>query len=91
LDIAGGPLYNARVPEPFATPIHATTRTCAVCEMIYRRTEKPVPRAAQAAGCRIANGLGMLLHQGAKALELWTGREAPIDVMREALRWNIYG
>jgi shikimate dehydrogenase len=48
-------------------------------------------KAARAAGCRVANGLGMLLHQGTKALELWTGRDAPIDVMREALRRNVYG
>jgi shikimate 5-dehydrogenase len=33
----------------------------------------------------------MLLHQGARALELWTGQNPPIEVMREALRRNVYG
>jgi len=33
----------------------------------------------------------MLLYQGAAALELWAGRNAPIEVMREALRRNVYG
>jgi shikimate 5-dehydrogenase len=32
----------------------------------------------------------MLLHQGARALELWAGRPAPVQVMREALEENIY-
>jgi len=43
------------------------------------------------AGCRVANGLGMLLYQGAKALELWSGRNPPMEVMREALRKSVYG
>ena len=47
--------------------------------------------AAKKAGCRTANGLGMLLHQGAKAFEIWTGKPAPLDVMRRALKENVYG
>ncbi len=63
----------------------------AVYDMVYRPAETPLLAAAQAAGCRTANGLGMLLHQGAKALEIWTGQPAPRDVMRRALEQNIYG
>jgi shikimate dehydrogenase len=48
-------------------------------------------KAAKAAGCRASNGLGMLLHQGAKAFEIWTGQPAPLDVMRRALEQSIYG
>jgi len=59
--------------------------------MIYRPAETPLLRAARAAGCQTANGLGMLLHQGAKAFEIWTGRAAPLEVMRRALVENIYG
>lgn len=62
-----------------------------VYDMIYRPAETPLLRAARAAGCKPANGLGMLLYQGAKALEIWTGRPAPLDVMRQALEKNIYG
>ena len=40
--------------------------------------------AARAAGCNTAGGLGMLVHQGALAFELWTGRRAPLGVMRAA-------
>ena len=45
----------------------------------------------RSAGCRAANGAGMLLHQGTRALELWTGRPAPVNVMRAALEKNLYG
>ena len=44
-----------------------------------------------AAGCRTANGLGMLLYQGVAALELWTGAKPPIDIMRAALKREVYG
>ena len=63
----------------------------AVYDMIYRPAETLLLKAAKAAGCRTANGLGMLLHQGARALELWTGRTAPLQVMRDALVKNVYG
>jgi shikimate dehydrogenase len=62
-----------------------------VYDMIYRPAETPLMQAARIAGCQTANGLGMLLYQGAKALEIWTGATAPIDVMRRALEANIYG
>jgi shikimate dehydrogenase len=69
----------------------ALRQSHAAYDMIYRPAETPLLKAAKAAGCRTANGLGMLLYQGAKALELWTGQQAPIAVMRRALETNIYG
>ena len=41
--------------------------------------------AARARGLKAAAGTAMLLHQGARALELWTGKTAPVEVMRKAL------
>ena len=66
-------------------------QTRAVYDMIYRPAETRLLVAAKAAGCKTANGLGMLLYQGAKAFEIWTGRTAPLEVMRRALEQNIYG
>jgi shikimate dehydrogenase len=66
-------------------------QTRAVYDMIYRPAETKLLAAAKAAGCKTANGLGMLLHQGAKAFEIWTGQTAPRDVMRRALEQNVYG
>ena len=63
----------------------------AVYDMIYRPAETPLLRAAREEGCRAVNGLGMLLHQGVKALEIWSGKTAPVTVMRRALEENVYG
>ncbi len=78
----GSPLDEAMFP---------LNRAQAVYDMIYRPAETPLLRAARAAGCKTANGLGMLLYQGAKALEIWTDRPAPIALMRAALLNNVYG
>jgi shikimate dehydrogenase len=42
--------------------------------------------AARAAGCRVIDGLEVLVRQGAASFERWTGVEAPLDVMRAAIR-----
>ncbi len=60
-------------------------------DMVYRPSQTPFLQAAQAAGCRVANGLGMLLYQGAAALELWSGRPAPVEAMKTALIQEVYG
>lgn len=56
-----------------------------VLDTIYTAARTPLMLAADAAGARSANGLPMLLHQGALSFEIWFGREAPIEVMRAAL------
>jgi len=65
-------------------------RAAAVFDMIYRPAETPLLKRAKAAGCRVANGLGMLLYQGAKALEIWSGQPAPLREMRAALEKAVY-
>jgi shikimate dehydrogenase len=78
-------------PLPFEEREFSLRRTGAVYDMIYRPAETKLLNVAKAAGCRTANGLGMLLYQGAKALEIWTGQVAPVDAMRHALVKNVYG
>jgi shikimate dehydrogenase len=78
-------------PLPVSTSEYALTQARAAYDMIYRPAETAFLRAAREAGCKVANGLGMLLYQGAKALELWTGQPAPVNVMRHALEKNVYG
>lgn len=56
-----------------------------VYDMVYRPTRLLHEAAARGAVTR--NGLGMLLHQGALAFTRWTGRPAPLSVMRAALDW----
>ena len=66
-------------------------QACKVYDMIYRPAGTPLLSAAKLAGCTTANGIGMLVHQGAKAFELWTGLAAPVSVMRDAVERSVYG
>jgi shikimate dehydrogenase len=77
--------------SPLDETLFSLKQTHAVYDMIYRPAETKLLAAAKAAGCKTANGLGMLLWQGARAFIIWTGKPAPVDVMRRALEQNIYG
>ena len=57
----------------------------AVMDIVYAPSETRLLREAGQAGCRTVNGAYMLLYQGVAQFELWTGRKAPVDVMREIL------
>ncbi len=54
-----------------------------VLDLIYAKTR--LLRDAEAAGCTVADGEQMLLHQGAAAFTLWTGLPAPVELMQRAL------
>ena len=53
-----------------------------VYDMVYNPAKTPLLAQAEREGARPVGGLSMLIHQGAAAFELWTGKPAPIDVMR---------
>ncbi|MHB8330435.1 MAG: hypothetical protein ACYDD6_12575, partial [Acidimicrobiales bacterium] len=57
-----------------------------VVDLVYHPRVTPLMRAAEAAGARAFNGLGMLVHQAALAVENWTGRPAPVEAMWSAAR-----
>jgi len=67
------------------------TKKIFVMDLIYNPAMTPFLKSAKRKGHRTLNGLGMLLYQGARALELWTGRKAPVDVMRRALLQALEG
>lgn len=56
-----------------------------VCDVIPNPPDTGFLQAAAAHGARTVNGLGMLVHQAGMAFEMWTGQDAPLEVMREAL------
>ena len=57
-----------------------------VYDLVYSPAgQTPLLTLAASRGARVLGGLGMLVHQGARAFELWTGVRAPIEVMRAAL------
>jgi len=67
-------------------PSHVFHEGLCVYDTIYRPAETPLLKAARRAGARGANGLSMLLHQGALSFEIWTGQSAPLDLMRQSLQ-----
>lgn len=66
-------------------PIESLPSEAAVVDMVYQPLRTAVLERAEARGLVTVDGLGMLLHQGAIAFEMWTGFEPPLDVMRAAL------
>ncbi|MHB1016211.1 MAG: shikimate dehydrogenase, partial [Desulfurivibrionaceae bacterium] len=56
-----------------------------VMDIVYAPLATRLLQAAGQAGCQTINGLAMLLYQGAAQFELWTGRPAPVEVMRQSL------
>lgn len=73
-------LHATTFPELAAA---ATRRGCVFIDLLYGDT--PFLQLARRAGRRACDGAEMLLHQGARAFTLWTGRRPPLSVMREVL------
>lgn len=75
-------------PDEHATPVPAALfhPGQAAFDLVYVPERTPFLIAAEAAGARTIGGLAMLIHQGAAAFRLWTGQEAPLDVMFDAAR-----
>ena len=71
--------------DPSPIPARLLAPHLMVYDTVYREGRTPFVSAAIEAGARAANGLAMLLYQGALAFEVWFEREAPIQAMREAL------
>ena len=61
-------------------------RPACVYDMVYRPPQTALLRQAQTLGVRHANGLSMLVHQGACSLELWTQAAVPVPIMQAAAR-----
>lgn len=68
-------------PALYPIDLHELHAGQLVMDLVYRPARTPLLEAAAAQGATVANGLGMLVHQAALAVEQWTGREVPVDVM----------
>lgn len=82
--IAQATLIVNATPAGTLPPATTFPRDAVVFDLVYRHTD--LLRAAERAGARTLNGLGMLVHQGALAFTLWTGHAAPLEVMFRAVR-----
>jgi len=56
----------------------------AVMDIVYNPVETKLAKDAKAAGAKVVSGVEMLIYQGAASFEIWTGKSAPIEVMRRA-------
>jgi shikimate dehydrogenase len=56
-----------------------------VADLVYGREPTALARWAESRGARVVDGLEVLVRQGALSFERWTGRPAPVDMMRRAL------
>jgi shikimate dehydrogenase len=66
-------------------PFDVLRRDSTVVDLVYKPRETAVLARAKGLGVRTVDGLGMLLHQGALAFELWTHLHAPLPVMLSVL------
>jgi shikimate dehydrogenase len=73
------------------TDVSNLHRDLLVFDLIYNPEKTRLIREAEAAGARTVGGLAMLVYQGAEALRLWTGKEAPEALMLEAARAALGG
>ncbi len=76
-------------PAPFA--VSALKEKAVVYDLVYNIPKTTLAQECEARGISAHNGLSMLLYQGVLAFEIWTLTEAPVDVMRAALKRAVYG
>ncbi len=65
-------------------PVDLIRSTTLVFDLTYRPAETALLKAARERGARVLGGLPMLVYQGAASFKIWTGQDAPLDIMLEA-------
>lgn len=75
--------------DPTPLPVEALHKKMIVYDMIYRSGGTKLVREARKRGIPAAGGLSMLVYQGARALEIWTGKPVPVATMFKALQQQI--
>jgi len=88
---AGALVINAtsaglKPTDPLPIDLAALPRPAGVYDMIYNPPETPLLAQARALGIPAANGLSMLVHQGVRALEIWSEAAVPVEAMRTAVK-----
>ncbi len=69
------------------TPVNLDTRHkgVVIVDLVYNPIKTLLLQRAEKIGCKIINGVSILIYQGAESFKLWTGKEPPIDVMKNAV------
>lgn len=80
--------------DPLGDPLPEAVclrRGTVVVDLVYRPRRTALLRRAADAGCRVVEGVEMLIEQGAQSFERWTGHPAPVAVMRAAAHRALAG
>jgi shikimate dehydrogenase len=74
-------------PKPDESPVAAKAlrSNLAVMDIVYNPVETKLAKDAKAVGAQVISGVEMLIYQGAASFEIWTGKSAPVEVMRKAV------
>ncbi len=72
------------LPIKIENLVYRDTRSLFVYDIVYNR-ETELLKEAKKIGAKTIGGLEMLIYQGAEAFRIWTGRKAPIEIMRKAV------
>ncbi len=72
-------------PDDIVLPPDLLHAGLLVYDLVYNPSNTRLVCEAQARGAKALNGLGMLVYQGALSLEMWTGLEAPVAIMQDAV------
>jgi shikimate dehydrogenase len=75
--------------DPLPIPAGLIERKHLVCDLVYNPPETSLLKTAKKRGAKRLSGLGMLLYQGVIAFEIWTGKKAPVLIMKNALARQI--
>jgi shikimate dehydrogenase len=80
-------------PAEGQSPVEAALipESCLAFDVVYNPEETPFLQAARSRGAQTAGGISMLVHQGAASFHLWTGLEAPVELMFQAVREALRG
>jgi shikimate dehydrogenase len=60
-------------------------------DIVYNPLETKLVQDAKASGAKVISGIEMLIYQGAASFEIWTGKKAPVEVMRRAALTQLGG
>jgi shikimate dehydrogenase len=72
-------------PEEELSPLGWLPGNILVYDLVYQPRETPLLKKAKEAGAVVLSGLSMLVYQGADSFQLWTGKEAPLEAMFQAV------
>jgi shikimate dehydrogenase len=81
-------LGTAGTPEEDRSPMPSNLirSQALVYDLVYQPAETRLIRDAREAGASVIGGLPMLIYQGAASFKIWTGKDAPVDIMFEAAK-----